>query len=354
MGMTNATTKYRFRDRIQPLRPYAWALGVALTTACSGGSSSPAVGATSNPSSNPFQSVERAANEPSAFTQPRAGVPLKDGSIAFLATVETLSEAETRNAGERSAVFITPPGGGAPRILYSGDALVNPLDIDVSFDSETLYIADPSAGAEGAGAILALSRAGGEPTELSNGLSPRSVAVAAEGKFYFSGIAPETGESGVFVWEGGSASAVHVGAPLVDASGLAIMKDGGILVADTRLFDGRTLGSTEVLSNEAGIVLLKDGTAQILATGFATGYPAGIALTRDEQSLIVSAQGPDRADVVHVFDMNHATALPLTVKDEFSQFQDSAGGLKRAHDSNTFIWASLSANGGTVYRIQGN
>jgi len=34
----------------------------------------------------------------------------------------------------------------------------------------------------------------------------------------------------------------------------------------------------------------------------------------------------------------------------FSAFQDSSAGLKRAHAENTFIWASLSAGGGTVFR----
>ena len=40
--------------------------------------------------------------------------------------------------------------------------------------------------------------------------------------------------------------------------------------------------------------------------------------------------------------LHDPTAAPLIVRDEFSKFQDSSAGLKRAHDSNTFIWASLT------------
>src|SRR5262249_1770297 len=108
------------------------------------------------------------------------------------------------------------------------------------------------------------------------------------------------------------------------------------------------------LGSEAGIIRVKDGVATIFATGFATGYPAGIALSMDEANLIVSGEGPDRGDTVYVIDVANPTAPPTIVRDEFSRFQDSSAGLKRAHDSNTFIWASLSANGGTVYRIRSN
>ena len=43
---------------------------------------------TTEPPAGPFRSREVAANAPSSFTQPRAGVPLEDGSVAFIATLE--------------------------------------------------------------------------------------------------------------------------------------------------------------------------------------------------------------------------------------------------------------------------
>jgi len=144
------------------------------------------------------------------------------------------------------------------------------------------------------------------------------------------------------------------GAPLVDPSGIAVLKDGAVLVSDTRLFDGVSDGTTKSIPSEAGVVLIKDGQASIFATGFVTGYPAGIALTMDDKSLIISGQGPDHSDTVYIVDVANPKAPPTVVTDKFSAFQDSSAGLKRAHDSNTFIWASLAANGGTIYRIRGN
>jgi hypothetical protein len=301
----------------------------------------------------PFKSLESAANAPGFFTQTRAGVPLPDGGIAFLATLEAVSEEERTYAGPRVGVFLQPSQGGAPTLLYAGDKLVNPFDIDASLDGKTLYIADLAGGAEGRGAIFSLAATGGEPTEVVSGGAPRGVTVADDDRVYFSGIDEMSGESGVFLIAGGSVERVFAGAPLVDPSGIAVMKDGAVLVSDTRLFDGAADGTGKSIASEAGIVLIKDGQASVFATGFVTGYPAGIALTMDEKSLIISGQGPDRSDTVYIVDVANPQAPPTVVTAEFSAFQDSSGGLKRAHGENTFIWASLAANRGTIYRIRG-
>jgi hypothetical protein len=116
--------------------------------------------------------------------------------------------------------------------------------------------------------------------------------------------------------------------------------DGGALLAD-------------VTASEAGVVLIDGGQASVFATGFATGFPAGIALTLDESTLIVSGQGPDRSDTVYLVAVAAPRETPTAVQDVFSEGRDSSAGLKRAHDSNTFIWSSLSFNGGTVFRIEG-
>jgi hypothetical protein len=297
--------------------------------------------------------MEAAANAPTAFTQPRAGVPLADGSVAFIATIEGLPEAQTTTSGERVGILIQPPSG-MPTVLYAGDAIVNPFDIDASIDQKTLYVADPAAGADGSGAILTLPVAGGTPAEIAVGYQPRSVTVAADDGIYFSGVDPTSGDPGVFHAKGGVVTTVFAGAPFVDPSGVALSKDGRVLVADTRLFDAARSGTGKPLGSEAGIIAVKDGKASVFATGFATGYPAGIALSTDETKLIVSGEGPDRSDTVYLVDVADPTAPAQIVQDEFSKFQDSSAGLKRAHDTNTFVWASLSAKGGTVYRIRGN
>jgi DNA-binding beta-propeller fold protein YncE len=301
----------------------------------------------------PFKSLEPAANAPQSFTQPRAGVPLADGRVVFLATVEGLTIDETTAAGERVGVFMQLAGGAAPTVLYAGDKMVNPFDIDVSPDNRTLYIADPAAGSEGQGAILTLPVAGGEPSEAVSGKAPRGVTVADDGKVYFSGIDQDNGDPAVFLLHGATVSTVFAGSPLVDPSGLAVLADGTVLVAEPRLMDGAPLANGPI-GSEAGVVRIEHGQASVFATGFATGYPAGIAVTKDDKALIISGEGPDRSDTVYIVDVANPTAPPTVVTDVFSTFQDSSAGLKRAHGENLFIWASLSASGGTVYRIRSN
>jgi hypothetical protein len=305
----------------------------------------------------PFKSLAPAANAPAAFSQPRGGVPLKDGTVAFLAIDEALADGDAALGGPRSAVFLEPAARAgeapaAPRLLYAGDELVSPLDIEVSRDEKTLFVADYAGGTLGAGAILRLSPSGDGRSFAADGWSPRSVTLGSDDALYFSGVDPESGEPGVFRLRGEAVEPVYLGSPLVDPSGIAVFRDGRVLVADTRLFDGGALFG-DVTASEAGIVLLEGGQASVFASGFATGFPAGIALTLDESTLIVSGQGPDRSDTVYLVDVAAPRATPTAVEDVFSSGRDSSAGLKRAHDTNTFIWSSLSFDGGTVFRIEG-
>jgi hypothetical protein len=270
--------------------------------------------------------------------------------VAFIALDESMSDADMLEGGPRAAVFLQESARVIPEVLFRGEQLVSPLDIETSRDGATLFVADYAGGSEGTGAIWMLPRAGGEATAAAEGWSPRSVTLGPDDAVYFSGIDPELGEPGVFALIGGAVETVFVGAPLVDPSGIALFANGRVLVADTRLFDAPTADGA--VGSEAGVVSIKDGQAEIFATGFATGFPAGIALTVDESTLIISGQGPDRSDTVYLVGTRDPSA-PLVVTDVFSQWQDSSGGLKRAHDTNTFIWASLAANGGTVFRIEG-
>jgi hypothetical protein len=341
------------RNRPGPIRAghrntFVLSVALGLSIACSESDKAPN-GASAPDAEEPFKSVEAVANAPGAFSSPRAGVPLADGGLIFIATLEGALSSDAREAGERIAILRASAQGAAPRVLYSGDLLVNPLDIAISVDEKTLYIADPAAGADGDGAILSLASTGGEPVELVRGHTPRAVTVADDGALFFSGNHPETREPGVFELTGGAALSVFTGAPLVDPSGIAVQRDGTLLVADTRLFD-----ANPSVGSEAGIVRIRGGRADIFASGFATGYPAGIALTRNEKTLIVSGEGADRSDTVFLVDMANPSAEAKGVTASFSKFQDASAGLKRAHDSDTFIWASLAADGGTVFRIVAN
>jgi hypothetical protein len=305
---------------------------------------------------SPFKSLAAAANAPDIFAAPRAGVPLANDALAFIATaidatglVANEADGSADLAGPRAAIFLKPAGAAAPRLLYAGEQLVSPLDIEASADGSTLYVADYAGGSDGSGAILSLPAQGGAVALLAQGYSPRSVTLGPEDELYFSGVDPVSGEPGVFALHGDAVTTVFSGAPLVDPSGIAVFADGRVLVADTRLFDGSV--DAQALDGEAGVVLLERGAARVFATGFATGFPAGIALTLDESTLIISGQGPDRSDTVYLVNVAHPEQAPTPVTAAFSAYQDSSAGLKRAHGENTFIWASLSADGGTVFKI---
>jgi DNA-binding beta-propeller fold protein YncE len=287
-----------------------------------------------------FKSLEVAANAPETFMNPRAGAPLPDGRVAFLAT-DTASGA--------MGLFMQSSKGTS--LLYKGASLVAGHDLDTSIDYDAILVADPAVvtkddnGNDVVGAISRFSLSGGEPEQLALGYAPVAVTVGAGG-VYFSGRDPQSGERGVFRLSGRSASPVHTGAPLVDPSGIALLSDGSVLVADTSLHE-----STSIIG-EAGVVLLKDGAATVFATGFTSGYPAGIAVTVDEKSLIVSGESMDQSDTVYIFNMAEPAAAPTVVTAEFSAQQDSSAGLHRLREENTYVWASGSFSGGTVYRIQ--
>jgi hypothetical protein len=312
----------------------------ALAVACGSGSKAPAPGA-ERKDEGPFKSLEVAANGAAIFTEPRAGVPLPDGRVAFLATV----------SDDRGLVGLFMQGEDGAQLLYSGEKLVNARDIDTSLENDALLAADPSVtspgpdGAQLSGAILKFSLTGGEPQLMAAGYAPVSVTVDKSG-IYFSGRDPSSGEPGVFRLTGETVESLFTGSPLVDPSGIAVMKDGTVLVADTRLFESLPINS------EAGVVQIKDGAATLFASGFSTGYPAGIALTRDESTLIVSGEAPDRSDAVYLFSVEDPAAGATVVRAEFSVEQNSSAGLKRLRTENTFIWASGSFNAGTVYKIK--
>ncbi|HET9955267.1 MAG TPA: hypothetical protein VFQ61_12220, partial [Polyangiaceae bacterium] len=63
------------------------------------------------PQTGPFKSLAVAARDSTTFTEPRAGVPLADGSVAFLAATTT--------EPERVGLFLQTAEG--PRLLYAGD-----------------------------------------------------------------------------------------------------------------------------------------------------------------------------------------------------------------------------------------
>ncbi len=205
------------------------------------------------------------------------------------------------------------------------------------------YIADPQAGQ-----IFVLPVDGGTLSALrgTEGTAPRGMDVVSEGgqdMLYFTGRSPGDGQPAVFkrLATGDGAPALIVkGAPLVEPDGIARTQTGALFVADRSAAGGGFGGVFKI-----------EGTAVTSVVERAClGTPAGIALTKDEAVLLISALQPDRASD-QVLLVNLSTLQTGSITSGIAQNQH-AGGVHRARNSNIFSWADSSAGGrGYVYRI---
>ena len=242
-------------------------------------------------------------------------------------------------------LFQVPAAGGAITTIASGTPLGAPLGISVSLDGTTLFVADP--GAASGGAILSVPSAGGAPTALGGtaGYYPGGVVVAKvndQESVYFTGRDPTSGAPGLFMTAeaGGGVTTVAEGAPFAEPGGVVVAKDGTAYVADS-------LASGDL----AAIVKVSGGAASLLVPRIGVGFPAGVTLTEDESTLLVSGLDPvTRTDLVYFADVKTGELSRLT--DPISAFHDSAG-LHRAYGANVFAWADSRANtNGTVYVLK--
>jgi DNA-binding beta-propeller fold protein YncE len=267
----------------------------------------------------------------------------------------------TATSDKGPGVFSAPATGGTPTELHAGPPFVAPFGIDISSEGSQLFIADAAAetdsttDADDRGQILVLGTSGGAPSPLNGtiGYSPRGVEVVASSggtdELYFSGQLPNDGAHGVFKISasgGTPTSLVDGDSPFMDPSGLTVTKDGSsVFVGDTRSSAG----------GKAAVYLVKDGSAEEFLANLDVGYPLGLALSLDEQTLFVSALSPEtETDLVLVVDVASKEIAEYTgdasdpTKD-FSQFEESAG-LHRAKDVDVFAWAdSKAGTNGTVF-----
>ena len=240
----------------------------------------------------PFAAFDPAANDPARFTEPRDAVPLDNGGIAFIARAPGTAGRDAENAGEngmpaaladRYAVFVIDAPGGAARIVHEG--LVAPFNIAAHGDH--VYVADLGGGADASGAVLDIALGGGQATLLGEGFRPQGVTTDASGKVHMTGRDPATGLPGVFALDGNNPRAIVTGGDLRSPSGLDIADDGTLYVADSTA-GGDLPDELAIGSGRAAVFEIKGGNARAIASGIEGGYPTGIAISKDGK-LIVSA-----------------------------------------------------------------
>jgi len=313
---------------------------VLLTAGCGDGSSAPVAQPGSGaldklPEAEP-PAIEVAAND-ERTRAPLDATPSPDGArIYYLATAAD-------ELGEESAgVFTVAADGGrsAPETVAHGAPFVTPVGIATSLDGKSLFVADTAASA-----VFSLQSSGGTPSTLggTHGYAPAGVTVAKrkqEERVYFTGRDPQSGEAGLFSMPASG------GAPQVEASGALFTQPGGVTVSA-----GGDAYVVDQGEHSASVLRVRGGQAEPFVTGIGVGFPAGITLTRNEATLIVSGLDPvTKHDVVYFVEVASGKLSQLTqVVGGFSE----AAGLHRAHDTDVFAWADSRARGsGTVFMIK--
>ncbi len=286
-----------------------------------------------------------------------ASISVSTAAIGSATTFKTPLDAAPNPAGDTfyfvaqtpagsAGVFSVPAGGGAVTTVFSGSPLVAPRGIVVSSDGGTLYVADPNA--SGGGAVFAIPAGGSSATAVSGtqGTKPRALDLVKEGAsdvLYVAGVDPQNGRAGV--WRvpaaGGSRTSVMTGSPLAFADGVAVASNGTVYVA------GRTGNSAS-----SAVVLQVDRRGhKPIVRNVTLGAPAGIALTKDESTLLVSSLAADGTSQVLIVDL--ASGSTSTFNGTIGAGR-SSGGLHRAQSNNTFAWCGVTVgNGGqgTVFRV---
>ncbi len=294
----------------------------------------------SEPEAVTIQSLEPAANDETVHS-PFDATLSPDGTTAYYVALSPDAEGE-----DVAGVFSVPAQGGTPIALASGDPLSQPVNVDVSLDGATLYIADGAAledeETSSSGAVFALDAAGGTPSavDVTLGLAPTGVVVQRvdDAEYvYFSGRTDDEVPAVFRFVRGGTLETLHEGAPLDAPGGLAVTAGGTVYVVDS------APGSAF-----ASLVRIEAGAATVLLDDIGVGYPAGCALSLDDAHLWISGLHPeDGTDRVYRYALGSGRVG--LVEDGINAFSESAG-LHRAHDADVFAWADSEANDtGTVY-----
>lgn len=284
---------------------------------------------------------------PMTYSTPFDATPSPDGKLVFF----------TAEGPAGGGVFRVVPGG-EPEPLAQGAPLAEPRGLAISSDGGTLYVADQAAAhTSGAGQVFVLPAGGGPLRTLAEaaGYRPRALTVAVEDGadvIYLTGSSPADGRPVLLRLpiDGSHSTVMAAGAPLVEPSGITTGRDGTLYVAD-RSAAGAGRGS----------LFRVNGTSlEQLATGFLTGGPVvGVALTYDEKAILVSSlDSVTRTAQALIVDLK---TLAQARFNRVIGANTGAGGLQRAAEANTFVWADSQpprpgrprppGEGGSVYTL---
>ena len=310
-------------------------MSLSLTIACGGDMEEEG---TATPGDEPL--AVSAATTGGEYQRPADSVPTDSG--------DTLYFVAERTEGGSSVFSVPGEGGEATDLLPGTSLLVSPRGVDLSTDGTRLYVADPDL-MDGQGGIVmvVLDTQTVALVSGTEGTTPRALDVvpgAVGDVIYFAGTVPGSDDAAILniPAEGGTATTVVSGNGLVTPDGVAADSSGALYIVDR---DSAGPGQ--------GQLLRYSGQMEILVSDILPGAPAGVAVTTDNSTVVVSAidreKGTDEVLLVKTQDMSvyHFT--------EVVGANTSAGGVHRAPGRDVFAWADSTAGGrGMVYRINPN
>lgn len=267
------------------------------------------------------------------------------------------------------------PAGPSLDVQVAADNLDAPLDAAPAADGEGIYVL---ANHEGELAVLELDA--GEVTPIATGLGPaRSLDISSDGSFlvvadggierialdgtrtrlpgtddhgargvdlvragssdlvFFTGVDPETGAAAIYSADlaGGPIEVVATGFADAQLDALVRARDGTFYASDRR---GRVWRASPNSPPE-----------QVLSN-VGLGDPAGVALTADESTLLVSSVSTSGTSQLVLLD---TADLSITLVSDGIGANTESGGIHRAESGDTFAWVGIATSGeGLVYRIE--
>jgi hypothetical protein len=180
----------------------------------------------------------------------------------------------------------------------------------------------------------------GAPSLLggTDGYLPRGLAINGS-DVVFTGIDPANGKAGVFsiAGAGGNVTTILEGDPFVDPSGVAT-SGSATFVVDT------------IASGYHGTIFAVTGANAVpIATNIYAGYPAGIAVTSDGQTLLASSAAGAGGQLLKVA-IGGGTAS--SVAPGAIATSTEPAGLRRAHGGCAYAFVDSAAGGtGAVYLV---
>lgn len=270
------------------------------------------------------------------FSSPTDAVSSPDGKTFYFAAYDDQKE---------PAIFsVSSTPGSTAEVLAIGAPLGSPMGLVLSCDGATLYIADLAAtnGDDSQiGGVLSLPTSGGAVTDLGGAIGrPAGLAMASDCKtLHVTGRTAE-GAPGLFRMsvEGGTASPVFTGEPLVSPTGLHVDNDGVAWVMDHRAAGAAGEGVLWAIP--------ADGSrADEVASDLRMGTPGGVSLTAGGGTAVMPTRDRDGNAQLTTVNITTGETLQLAAPDML----DPAG-LRVARKAGVF--AVVDSEGSAIYRAE--